>query len=134
VDDIDAAQDWLDSWSAGVTAQAERAAQLSRRVAALTGYAENGDRSIRVTVGSSGQVEKLDLDDRVRRLTGAELSGEIMSVMRRAQAGLTALVEAQVRDTVGVDTETGRAVVNSFSLRFPPPREDGDGEGDRDGR
>jgi hypothetical protein len=37
--DIDAAEDWLDHWTAGVSTQAERAATLSRRVAALTGRA-----------------------------------------------------------------------------------------------
>ena len=117
--DIDAAEDWLDSWTASVSAQAERAAELSRRVAALTGSAESRDGSIKVTVGSSGQVESLELTDRVDRVPGAELSRRIMAVMRDAQARLAAQVSAQVEQTVGSDTETGRAVIHSFESRFP---------------
>jgi len=125
--DIDAAEEWLEQWTAGVSAQAERAAALSRRVAALTGSARDEDGSIKVTVGSAGQVESLELDDRVQRLRGAELAGRILSVMRRAQSELAGRVAAEVRATVGADTETGRAVIHSFESRFPGPR---DGAGD----
>ena len=59
VNDIDAAEEWLNNWTASVNAQAERAAQLTSRVAALTAKAESGDGSIKVTVGSTGQIEKL---------------------------------------------------------------------------
>jgi hypothetical protein len=126
--DIDAAEDWLDSWAAGVSEQAERAATLSRRVASLTGRAESPDGSIKVTVGSTGQVESLELDDRVQQLRGAELSRRIVAVMRKAQANLSGQVAAEVQFTVGADTETGRAVINSFETRFPEqdPDEDSD--------
>lgn len=129
--DIDAAEEWLDHWAAGVSAQAERAAALTRRVAALTGRAESADGAIRVTVGSSGQVESLDLDDRVRELRGEELSRRILAVMRRAQASLAGQVTTEVQATVGADTETGRAVIHSFESRFPvqPSEQDGPGHG-----
>jgi hypothetical protein len=126
--DIDAAEEWLDSWASGVNAQAERAVTLSRRVARLTGSAESRDGSIKVTVGSSGQIEALDLDDQVQQLRGAELSRQILAVMRRAQADLSVQVAAQVRETVGADTETGRAVIHSFESRFPERDEDEGGE------
>lgn len=129
VDDIDAAEEWLNSWTASVNAQAERAAQLTSRVAALTASAESSDGSIKVSVGSTGQIEKLALDDRVQRLSGEELSRQILAVMRKAQASLSTLVTAEVAATVGVDTETGRAVIGSFETRFPqPPQESEDGE------
>lgn len=135
VDDIEAAEDWLNSWTASVNAQAERAAQLSSRVAGLRGSAESRDGSIRVTVGSSGQVEKLDLDDRVQRLAGADLAKEILAVMRRAQATLSEQVTAEVAATVGADTETGRAVIHSFETRFPAqPEEDERESGGHHGR
>ena len=68
--DIDAAEEWLDAWVGQVNAQAARSVELSRRVAALTGSAEGRDGAIRVTVGSAGQVERLELDDRVHELSG----------------------------------------------------------------
>ncbi|GAA2661968.1 hypothetical protein Adu01nite_94730 [Paractinoplanes durhamensis] len=127
VSDVDAAEEWLDSWVGQVNAQAQRSVELSRRVAALTGSAESRDGAIRVTVGSAGQVERLELDDRVRELSGPRLAQEIMSVMRRAQAALSGQVAEQVRETVGEDTETGRAVLHSFDSRFPVSREEEDG-------
>jgi DNA-binding protein YbaB len=119
--DIDAADDWLDNWAASVSAQAERAATLSRRVAALTGRASNDDGSIKVTVGSSGQLESLDLDDKATDLRGDDLSRRILEVMRKAQSDLATRVSAEVEQTVGADTETGRAVIHSFTTRFPAP-------------
>jgi hypothetical protein len=126
--DIDAAEDWLDNWAASVSEQAERAAMLSRRVAALTGSAESSDGSIKVTVGSSGQLESLELDDRMDQLRGAELSRRIMAVMRDAQARLAGRVAVEVDQTVGSDTETGRAVIHSFESRFPEPERGDDQE------
>jgi hypothetical protein len=113
--DIDA-EDWLDNWTAGVSAQAERAAALSRRVAALTASAESADGSVRVRIGSAGHLESLELADRA-------LARRIMAVLRRAQSTLAGQVETEVEQTVGADTETGRAVIHSFGTRFPPPDE-----------
>jgi hypothetical protein len=124
---VDAAEDWLDDWTAGISAQAERAATLSRRVAALTASAESADGSIKVTVGSAGQLESLDLDD-------AELARRILSVMRKAQSNLARQVTAQVQDTVGAETETGRAVIDSFESRFAPRESEEDGGGADRGR
>jgi hypothetical protein len=118
--DIDAAEDWLDSWTAGVNEQARAAADLARQVSALSSTAESDDGAIRVTVGSTGQIERLELAD-------AELGRRILRVMRAAQARLATAVAATVERTVGTDTETGRAVIHSFETRFPspaPPRDD----------
>jgi hypothetical protein len=122
--DIDAAEDWLDAWTAGVNEQARAAADLARQVSARTGTAESPDGLIRVTVDSTGQVERLDLADPPAGLTGAELSRRIMRVMREAQARLAAAVAETVERTVGTDTETGRAVIHSFEARFPEPRDE----------
>ena len=119
--DIDAAEDWLDSWVAGVDAQAARTAELARQVSALTATARSDDESITVTVGSNGQVEDLELDDRVHRLSGRDLSRQILAVMRTAQRRLSEQVAAEVQRTVGTDTETGRAVIDAFDRRFPEP-------------
>jgi hypothetical protein len=119
VDGADAAENWLDTWVGQVNAEAARSVELSRRVTTLTGTAEGRDGAIRVTVGSAGQIERLELDERIHDLAGPRLADEIMSVMRRAQAALAGLVADQIQDTVGVDTETGRAVLHSFKIRFP---------------
>ncbi|WP_433793977.1 YbaB/EbfC family nucleoid-associated protein [Actinoplanes sp. CA-252034] len=121
VNDVDAAEKWLDSWVSQVDARAQRTVELSRRVAALTGSAEARDGAIRVRVGSAGQVESLELDDRVHEISGPQLAREIMAAIRRAQSALSAKVADQVRDTIGADSEAGRAVIDSFETRFPAP-------------
>ncbi|MFC3988505.1 YbaB/EbfC family nucleoid-associated protein [Actinoplanes siamensis] len=117
----DEAEEWLDSWVSGADARAARTVELSRRVAALTGSARSRDGSIAVTVGSAGQLASLDIDDQALRTTGRELSRQITALVRQAQAQLTAQVTEQVRRTVGLDTETGQAVIHSFATRFPVP-------------
>ncbi|MEU8232710.1 YbaB/EbfC family nucleoid-associated protein [Actinoplanes sp. NPDC048967] len=123
---IDAAEDWLDAWVGQTNAQAARSVELSRRVAALTSTAEGRDGAIRVTVGSAGQVERLELNERVHELAGPRLAEGIMAVIRRAQAALSRRVAEDVQDTVGADTETGRAVIRSFDTRFPPAEREDD--------
>lgn len=121
---LDDAEEWVRSWSSQVSGRAEATAALADRVAALTSSAAADDGAIRVTVASSGNVTGLALDDRVQRLPGAELADEIMRTMRRAQAGLAGRVAEAVDETVGADTETGRAVLESFAQRFPAEPEE----------
>src|SRR5690348_3291217 len=97
-----------------VAGRTEAAAELADRVATLTSSADGGAGAIRVTVTSSGALTGLDLQDSVQRLAGKELAVEILRVMHRAQAGLVDRVAAAVDETVGADSETGRAVLDSF--------------------
>src|SRR3954471_2478636 len=92
---------------------------LADRVATLSASATGDDGAVTVTVAGSGLVTGLDLQDRVRRFTGSMLSVEIMRTMRRAQAALAEQVAAAVDETVGTDSETGRAMLDSYTRRFP---------------
>src|SRR4051812_19552587 len=109
-ENLDAVNHETSSWGPGV---------LAERVAALSASATGDDRAVTVTVSSAGIVTGLRLDDSVRRLSGETLSAEILRTMRRAQAALAEQVVVAVDETVGADTETGKAVVDSFSQRFP---------------
>jgi hypothetical protein len=115
---LEASADAMRSWSAQVAGRTEAAAALADRVASLTASADGADGAIRATVAGSGILIGLELDDGVT-LTGADLAAEIMRVIRRAQAGLVEWVADAVDETVGVDTETGKAVLDSFAQRFP---------------
>ncbi len=117
--DVDDAEDWVRSWSSQVSGRAEAAAALADRVAGLTASATGADGAVTVTVASSGNMTGLALADDVRRLDGTELATQIMTVMRRAQSGLSDRVAEAVDETVGADTDTGRAVLESFAQRFP---------------
>jgi phenylpyruvate tautomerase PptA (4-oxalocrotonate tautomerase family) len=121
---LDDAEDRVRSWSSRDPGSAEATTALADRVARLTASAAGDDGAIRVTVAGSGNVTGLMLDDRVQRLPGQELAAEIMRTVRRAQAGLAGRVAEAVEETVGADTETGRAVLESFARRFPAEPEE----------
>ncbi|WBB82214.1 YbaB/EbfC family nucleoid-associated protein [Micromonospora sp. WMMD882] len=126
--DLDDAEAWVADWSAAVSARAEQARQLAARVADLTGAATGGHGLIEVRVDSTGALIALRLDDRVTGWPAARIEHEIMATLRRAQATLTGRVTEIVASTVGVDTETGRAVLTGYERRFPAVPGDGDGE------
>ncbi|WFE99835.1 YbaB/EbfC family nucleoid-associated protein [Micromonospora sp. WMMD964] len=114
----------LNSWTAELSTRAQAAADLSERVAALAASAVSADGAVRVTVAASGALTDLRLDDRVQRMRGSELASIIMATVARAQAGLTDQVIVAVHDTVGIDSETGRAVADTFAKRFPKPSDE----------
>jgi hypothetical protein len=97
--------------------RADATASLADRVARLEASATGGDGTIRVRVDSGGAITELTLPD-------ADLAAEIMRTIRRAQAGLAEAVEAAVVETVGLESETGRAVLQSFAQRFPAVPDD----------
>jgi DNA-binding protein YbaB len=117
--DLDDAEEWVRSWSVQTTGCAEAAAALADRIAGLKSSATGADGAVRVTVAGSGNVAGLELTDQVQTMSGAELSAEILRAMGRAQAGLGRQVAVAVDETVGVDTDTGRAVLAGFARRFP---------------
>jgi DNA-binding protein YbaB len=117
--DLDEGDGWARSWGDQASGRSEAATALADRVAELTATATGADGAVRVTVTSSGVVTGLQLDDRVQRMGGAALAGEILRVIRRAQAGLAERVAEVVEATIGSDTETGRAVLASYRRRFP---------------
>jgi DNA-binding protein YbaB len=117
--DLDEGDGWARSWRDQASGGSEAATALAYRVAELTATATGADGAVRVTVASSGVVTGLELDDRVQRMGGAALAGEILRVIRRAQAGLTERVAEAVEEIIGSDTEAGRAVLDSYRRRFP---------------
>ncbi|MEU8333770.1 YbaB/EbfC family nucleoid-associated protein [Micromonospora sp. NPDC048839] len=132
--DPDAAQEMLHSWTAELSTRAQSAADLSERVAAITASATGAEGAVRLTVAASGALTDLRLDDRVQRMRSSELASIIMATVARAQAGLTEQVTVAVHDTVGTDSETGRAVTDTFARRFPPPVDEQPDRWERDAR
>lgn len=124
----------MHSWAAQLSTRAQAAAELSDRVATIASSAVGANGAVRVTVGASGALTDLRLDDRVQRIPGAELAITIMAAIARAQAGLTEQVSIAVHDTVGTDSETGRAITDTFARRFPKPADEQPDRSERDAR
>jgi len=94
-------------------------AALADRVATLSASATGGDGAVAVTVASSGNLTGLRLSEKAQRLGGEALAAEILRTIRRAQAALAEQVAEAVAETLGAGTQTGKAMVDSFSRRFP---------------
>jgi hypothetical protein len=61
------------------------------------------------------------LTDGVRDRPAAETARAILATMRAAQTSLTVAATAVTAETVGADSETGKAVIASYVSRQRPP-------------
>jgi DNA-binding protein YbaB len=119
--DLDEAARLVDDWQAGIEARAAQARELASRLSTLTASARSDDGLVSVTVGSSGEVTDLELKEGIRDRPAAETARAILATMRSAQASLTAAATAVTAETVGADSETGKAVIASYVSRQRPP-------------
>jgi hypothetical protein len=123
------AQRWLDDWESSAPTKLAQARQLAEQVAQLSLTAANQDGSVEVTVDSAGVMTGLRLSEATRKRPADDVSQEILTVMRRAQAKLAARVSDIAAATVGADSESGRALISTFERRYPAVAAD---ESDRD--
>ncbi|GAA5186617.1 hypothetical protein GCM10023322_33250 [Rugosimonospora acidiphila] len=107
----------VDGWLAGIEDRAARARALSGLVAELTATASNADRSITITVDSSGLLSGVTMDDAVRRHSGQWIAQEVLATTRKAVARLADRIGGAVDETVGRDSPEGRAVTALFQAR-----------------
>lgn len=119
-EDLDAAERWVDNWESGLAERLRQTRELSQRVSALTVTVHSDDGLVEMTVGSSGAITGLWLDERIRRQPADRTAEQILAVLRQATTELAAQVARVTEETVGTDNETGRAVVASFTSRIVP--------------
>jgi hypothetical protein len=119
--DLDEAARLVDDWRAGFEARAAQARALAARLGALTATARSDDRLVSVTVGSTGAITDLELAEEIRQRPAAETARAVLAVMRAAQASLTDAATTVTAETVGAESETGRAVIASYVSRQSRP-------------
>jgi DNA-binding protein YbaB len=117
--DPDAAERRIDDWQAGFEQRAAQARELAARLTRLTASARSDNGLVTVTVGGNGMLTGLELDEDVRRQPAAETARQILATLTAAQAGLVAQATAVTAETVGADSETGKAVLASLARRQP---------------
>jgi DNA-binding protein YbaB len=115
--DLDEAERLVDDWQAGFEERAGQARALAARLATLTATARSEDGLVSVTVGSTGAVSDLSLDDGIRDQPAETTARAILATLRAAQASLTKAATEATAETVGADTETGKAVIASYVAR-----------------
>ena|SRR5919107_1301820 len=112
---IDETERLVRDWQAGLEGRAAAARELSQRLSLLSGAARSPDGSVAVTVGPSGVVRALTLDEAVRRRPAVETARAILATLGAAQAALVAQAHIAADDTVGAGSELGRAVLSSYA-------------------
>jgi hypothetical protein len=115
--DLDEAERLVDDWQAGFEERAAQARALSARLGALTATARSEDELVTVTVGASGAIADLVLEEGIRDRPAAETARAILATLRAAQASLTKAATEATAETVGADSETGKAVIASYVAR-----------------
>jgi DNA-binding protein YbaB len=115
--DLDEAERMVDDWQAGFEERAVQARALSARLGSLTATAESEDELVKVTVGASGTMSDLALEEGIRDRPAAETARAILATLRAAQASLTKAATQATAETVGADSETGKAVIASYVAR-----------------
>jgi DNA-binding protein YbaB len=124
--DPDEAQRQMDQWAQGFAAKAERyqAAQAQTEQLRLTATSSGG--AVKVTVGADGGVTDLEFTNKARSIPLEELSSQILSTMRRAQAGIATQVSEVMTEQLGdEDQETRSLLLDNLRSRFPEQDEDG---------
>jgi hypothetical protein len=115
---LDAAEQWVNDWQAGIEQRAAKARALSERLSGLTATARSRDGLIEVTVSSSGILTDLWLDDGVRRHSGRWIAEQVLAVTRQALDQLTTQVGTATQDILGSDSPEGRAIIASYTTRL----------------
>ncbi|SNY74054.1 YbaB/EbfC family nucleoid-associated protein [Paractinoplanes atraurantiacus] len=111
----DNAERMIDDWQAGFERRAAQARELAGRVEGLTGSARSQDRLVEVTVGRSGEVTDLWLDEDTRQQSATRTAREILATIAAARADLSGRVREAVAGTIGVESEAGRAVLKGYA-------------------
>jgi CheY-like chemotaxis protein len=100
----------------GVTERPSAALELATRLAALSVSAESRDGLVTVTVSSSG-LTGLELAEGIRQRPASETADAIIATLRAAQEQLTKAATTVTEETVGADSDTGRAVIAAYQAR-----------------
>ena len=128
--DPDQAAASMQAWADGLAAKAERYRAAQERTEEIRLSSANTDGSVRVTVRADGSVTDLELSGRARTMPLDELSAQILTTMRRAQAGIAGQVAEVLTEEIGddEDPQTRSLMLDNLRTRFPDPDPDPDSD------
>ncbi|WAL69283.1 YbaB/EbfC family nucleoid-associated protein [Amycolatopsis cynarae] len=110
----------IDAWAEGLAAKADRYRAAQERTEEIRLSSANSDGSVRVTVRADGSITDLVLTGRARSMPLDELSAQILTTMRRAQARIADRVGEVLTEEIGdEDPQTHAMMVDNLRVRFP---------------
>ncbi|MGW0231537.1 YbaB/EbfC family nucleoid-associated protein [Actinopolymorpha singaporensis] len=79
----------------------QRAQEMERRIAELTGSATSDDERITVTYTEANGIESIQLDPRVMRMASEDLAAALVQVANAARADMREQMQRVVDETIG---------------------------------
>lgn len=115
------ADDWLDEWKQNTARRLEESQMMVARMEKLKATVTSTDGKVTVTVNAHGIVTDLKLREDVKGDNAERTQATIMSTMAKARNELGKTAAQVVKDTVGHDSETGKAIMAGFRKRLHKP-------------
>lgn len=125
-EDIAESERMVSDWQRNITERANRYQEMATRVQGMSISERSADGAVELTIGSNGILQNLVINESARDKRMAELSGEIMKCLQRAQSRIPELLQEAMAETIGTQDETANVLFNEAKKNFPsPPAEDG---------
>ncbi|ANZ38710.1 hypothetical protein BBK82_24225 [Lentzea guizhouensis] len=124
-EDIAGSERMLGNWEKSVQERAARYQEMATRVQGMTISERSSDGAVELTIGSNGILQHLVINESAAGRRMAEVSGEIMKLLQRAQSRIPELLQAAMAETIGTQDETANVLFSEAKKNFPaPPPED----------
>ncbi|WP_157441854.1 YbaB/EbfC family nucleoid-associated protein [Actinoplanes awajinensis] len=112
--DAEDARERLEAWQADASRRAAGTQAAAAGLSALRVTAADASGAVEVTVDSTGTLADVRLSARVQRMSLEQSQLAIMGAYRNARVKLAEAAAEVVRETVGADSATGRALLAGF--------------------
>jgi hypothetical protein len=112
--DAEDARERLQAWQADASRRAADTQAAGAGLRALRVTAADAHGTVEVTVDSTGAMADVRLSARVQRMSLEQTQQAIMGAYRNARITLAEAAAEVVRETIGADSATGRALLAGF--------------------
>lgn len=125
-EDVGAAERMVRQWQDRAAEKARKFEAMRSEVEAIEVTESSRDGAVRVTVGSNGLLQGLELSEGAGNRPMAKLSAEIMRTVRLAQSRIPELMEQAITGTVGADDPAAQHIMGETRKNFPEAPEEED--------
>ncbi|MFI6102491.1 YbaB/EbfC family nucleoid-associated protein [Lentzea sp. NPDC051213] len=120
-EDIAGSEQMLSNWNQNIQERAARYQDMATRVQGMTISERSSDGAVELTIGSNGILQNLVINESASGKRMAEVSGEIMKLLQRAQSKIPQLLQEAMAETIGTQDETANVLFNEAKKNFPAP-------------
>ncbi|WP_415645681.1 YbaB/EbfC family nucleoid-associated protein [Stackebrandtia soli] len=113
-------REWIDDWKRRADKLRDDTLEMAEKMERLSVSSVNGDNDIRVTVNSQGVVTEIRFKESVRDKPADDIAQQVLSTMRAAQNKVIEGARLVMEQTVGTESETGRAIVSGLEQQLRP--------------